>query len=114
MWARRMEDRNEEVGATETKRGGKQAIMSCCTININHNNKWLCACVNSSLFHLLHSGESYLTLNTRSPHARTRTCSDSILYTIVLYIVQTDDYLDANTCTHTHSALPPLSHSGSH
>lgn len=31
----------------------KQAIMSCCTININHNNKWLCACVNSSLFSCL-------------------------------------------------------------
>lgn len=31
----------------------KQAIMSCCPININHNNKWLCACVNSSLFSCL-------------------------------------------------------------
>ena len=71
-------DRNEEVGDTETEKGRKKknkgAIMSCCTISINHNNKRQCPCVNSSPFHLLHSGECYLTLNMRSaPTARTHT-----------------------------------------
>lgn len=40
-------------GRCRGRDGGKKnkwAIMSCCFININHNNKWLCACLNSSPF----------------------------------------------------------------
>ena len=40
-------------GRCRGRDGGKKnkwAIMSCCSININHNNKWLCACLNSSPF----------------------------------------------------------------